>query len=111
MRRFGKRLPDLFRRVAQFSNENERPLLAILLYLRPVGRARRVLLAIHHLLLLTSACIIRSTSALPALQLRYLNEVAASVIQLRNSRAGHVSRRHRELGAEGLDPLVVTFDV
>ena len=25
--------------------------------------------------------------------------------------AGHVGRRHRELGAAGLDPLVVTFDV
>src|SRR5262249_59795337 len=28
MRRIGKRLPDSFRRVAQFSNENERPLLS-----------------------------------------------------------------------------------
>src|ERR1700730_14802920 len=37
MRRLGKRLPDFFRRVAQFSNENERPLLAALSYLRPAG--------------------------------------------------------------------------
>src|SRR5258708_22076956 len=30
MRRVGKRLPDVFRRVAQFSDENERPLLSVL---------------------------------------------------------------------------------
>src|SRR5271157_3381651 len=53
MRRVGKRLPDFFRRVAQFSHENERPLLAVLSYLRPPGRTRCVLLAIGHLLLLT----------------------------------------------------------
>src|SRR5260370_15131934 len=52
MRRVGKRLPDFFRRVAQFSDENERPLLSVLSYLRPAGRTRCVLLAIVHLLLL-----------------------------------------------------------
>src|SRR6266567_6051717 len=52
MRRVGKRLPDFFRRVAQFSDENERPLLSVLSYLRPAGRTRCVLLAIGHLLLL-----------------------------------------------------------
>src|SRR5215469_2049715 len=52
MRRVGKRLPDFFRRVAQFSDENERPLLSVLAYLRPAGRTRCVLLAIGHLLLL-----------------------------------------------------------
>src|SRR6266852_2993091 len=41
MRWVGKRLPDLFRRVAQFSDENERPLLSILSYPRPAGRTRR----------------------------------------------------------------------
>src|SRR5580700_4641932 len=48
---------------------------------------------------------------LPACQLRDLNEVAAVVVQLRNGRAGHVGGRHRELGAAGLDPLVVALDV
>ena len=45
MRRVGKRLPDFFWRVAQFSDENERPLVFIVtvlspvfLYLRPAGR-------------------------------------------------------------------------
>ncbi len=57
MRRVGKSLPDFFRRVAQFSDENERPLLFVLLYpvlsyLRPAGRTRCVLLAVGHLLLL-----------------------------------------------------------
>ncbi len=42
MRRVGKRLPDFFRRVAQFSDENERPLLSVLSYLRPAGRTRCV---------------------------------------------------------------------
>jgi hypothetical protein len=53
MRRVGKRLPDSFRRVAQFSDENERPLLALLSYLRPAGRTRCVLLAIGQVLLLS----------------------------------------------------------
>ena len=35
MRRVGKRLPDFFRRVAQFPDENERPLLSVLSYLAP----------------------------------------------------------------------------
>src|SRR6202162_1084869 len=52
MRRVGQRLPDFFRRVAQLSGENERPLLSVLSYLRPAGRTRRVLLTIGHLLLL-----------------------------------------------------------
>src|SRR5262249_24695852 len=44
-------------------------------------------------------------------QLGELNEVAAGVVQPRNGRAGHVGGRHRELGATGLDPLVVVVDV
>src|SRR5207244_11588855 len=48
----GQRLPDFLRRVAQFSHENERPLLSVLSYLRPAGWTRCVLLAIGHLLLL-----------------------------------------------------------
>jgi hypothetical protein len=32
---------------------------------------------------------------------------AAGVVQHRNGRAGHVGRRHRELGTAGLDPLIV----
>ena len=51
--RVGERLPDFFRRVAQFSDENERPLLSVLSYLRPAGRTRCVLLAIGHVLLLS----------------------------------------------------------
>src|SRR6266446_6623321 len=46
MRRVGKRLPDFLRRVAQFSDENERPLLSALSYLRPARRTRYVLLAL-----------------------------------------------------------------
>src|ERR1700693_3675552 len=52
MRRVGKRLSDFFRRVAQLSDENERPLLSVLSSLRPAGRTRCVLLAIGHLFLL-----------------------------------------------------------
>jgi hypothetical protein len=48
---------------------------------------------------------------LVACQLRELNEAAAGVIQHRNGRAGHVGRRHCELGAVDLDPLVVALDV
>src|SRR5208282_1441249 len=55
LRRVSKRTPDFFRRMAQLSDENERPLFAILSYLRPAGRTRFVLLAIDHLLLLTPA--------------------------------------------------------
>src|SRR5437879_3098346 len=46
-----------------------------------------------------------------ACQLGELNEVAASVFQHRNGRGGYVGGRHRELGAAGLDPLVVALDV
>ena len=46
-----------------------------------------------------------------ACQLGELNEVAAGVVQHRNGRGGHVGGRHRELGAAGLDPLVVALDV
>jgi hypothetical protein len=56
LRRVGKRLPDLFRRVPQFSDENERPLVSMLLYLRPIGGTRCVLLEIGHVLVLTQAC-------------------------------------------------------
>src|SRR5437773_327129 len=45
LRRVGKGLPDFFRRVTQLSDENERPLLSVLSYLRPAGRTRCVLLA------------------------------------------------------------------
>ncbi len=54
MRGVGKCLPDFFRRVAQFPDENERPLLPVLSDLRPAGRTRSVLLAIGHLLLLSA---------------------------------------------------------
>src|SRR5215471_20581037 len=50
-------------------------------------------------------------TVLPAHQLGELNEVAAGVVQHRNGRAGHLGGRHRELGAAGLDPLVVALDV
>src|SRR6266850_6944718 len=52
LRRIGERLPDFLRRLAQFPDENERPLLSVLSYLRPAGRTRRVLFASDHLLLL-----------------------------------------------------------
>jgi hypothetical protein len=48
----GERLPNFFRRVAQFADENERPLVFIglcLLYLRPMSRTRCVVIAIGHL--------------------------------------------------------------
>src|SRR5207253_7950670 len=51
LRRVGERLPDFFRRVAQFSDENERPLLSVLSYLRPASRTWSVLPAIGHFLL------------------------------------------------------------
>src|SRR6266436_5508357 len=53
MRWVSKRLPDFFRRVAQLSLQNERPLLSVLSYLRPAGRTRCVLLAIAHFFLLS----------------------------------------------------------
>src|ERR1700733_5927301 len=49
VRRIGKRLPDLPRRMRQFSHKNQRPLLAVLSYLRPAGRTRCVLRATWHL--------------------------------------------------------------
>src|SRR5580700_6985830 len=49
--------------------------------------------------------------SLPALHLGELNQIAAGVVQHRNGRAGHVGRRHGELGAASLDPLVVALDV
>src|SRR5262249_52027061 len=48
----GKGLPDFVRRVAQLSDENQRPLLSVLSYLRPAGWTRCVLLVFDHLLLL-----------------------------------------------------------
>src|SRR4051794_14677180 len=55
--------------------------------------------------------ILLSPFASPACQLRELNEVAAGVLQHRNGRTGHGGRRHGELSAARLDPLVVTVDV
>src|SRR6266699_3622012 len=52
LRRVGERLPDFCRRVVPFADENERPLLSLLSYLRPAGRTRCILLAIGHRLLL-----------------------------------------------------------
>src|SRR6266436_4501088 len=46
-----------------------------------------------------------------ASQLGELNAVATGVVQHRNRRAGHVGGRHRELGATGIDSLVVALDV
>src|ERR1700722_15856859 len=81
MRRIGKRLPDFFRRVAQFPDENERPLVLtvfspILLYPRPAGWTRWVVLEIAHLPLLVSSFL-----ASIACELGELNEVAAGVVQ------------------------------
>src|SRR5262245_58565489 len=50
-------------------------------------------------------------AALMACQLGELNEVAASVIEHRDGRGGHLGGRHRELGAASREPLVVAFDV
>src|SRR5258706_1005752 len=57
MRRVGERLPDFFRRVAQFSDENERPLVftvlsPVLSYLRTACGTWCVLRAVGHYLLL-----------------------------------------------------------
>src|SRR5919109_783268 len=68
MLRLRERLPDFLRRVTQLLDKNERPLLAVFLYLRRGGRTRFVLFALHHLLLLagfllTSAWIMNVTHA------------------------------------------------
>src|SRR5690349_2236166 len=55
LRWVGERLPDFCRRVAQFSDENERPLLSVLSHLHPAGWTRCVLLANGHLLLLEAS--------------------------------------------------------
>src|SRR6185437_13335107 len=47
----------------------------------------------------------------PTSQLRDLNPVAAGVDQLSDGRSGDVGRRHRELGAPGLDAVEVGLDV
>ena len=56
LRRVGKRLPDFFRRMAQFADENQRPLVfvwfPVFLYPRPAGGTRGVVLEIGHLLIL-----------------------------------------------------------
>src|SRR6185369_481937 len=52
MRRVGQRLPDFGRRVAQLSDQDEGPAFSILSDLRPAGRTRCVVLALHHFLLL-----------------------------------------------------------
>src|SRR5271154_4088244 len=49
--------------------------------------------------------------ASPALQLGELDEVAAGIVQHGNGGAGHVGGRHGELGATGLDALVVALEV
>ena len=46
-----------------------------------------------------------------ACQLGELDEVAAGVVQHGNGGAGDVGGRHGELGAAGLDALVVALDV
>src|SRR5262249_8806114 len=52
LRRVGERLPDFFRRVAQFPDENQRPPLSVPVYLRPAGWTRCVPLASDHRVLL-----------------------------------------------------------
>ena len=49
--------------------------------------------------------------ALIACQLRDLNQVTTSILQLGDGRAGHWGRWHCELGAAGFDSFVVAFDV
>src|SRR5438034_9065311 len=49
--------------------------------------------------------------ALPALQLRDLNEIAAGVLDHRNGRGGHVGWWHGELGSACLDPRVVALKI
>src|SRR5580704_9488443 len=58
-----------------------------------------------------SRSVISCSLASVTCQLGELNEVAAGVVQHRNGREGHVSGRLGELGAAGLDPLVVALDV
>src|SRR5215469_12361875 len=52
MGRVSQRLPNFFRRMAQLSDKNERPIVFAFSYLRPAGGTRRVLLVIDHLALL-----------------------------------------------------------
>jgi hypothetical protein len=47
--RIGQRLPHDRRRVTELSDKDERPLLSVLLYVRPAGGTRCILLAIAHL--------------------------------------------------------------
>src|SRR5215469_9740088 len=102
VRRVGERLPHLFRQMAQFSDENQRPLLSALFHLRRAGRTRFILCELAHL---------PAPSSLIAFQLRQLYQVAAGVLEHRNRRAGHVRGLHRELRATTLGALVVTFYV
>src|SRR5579875_593291 len=97
--RISECLPDFFRRVAQFPDENKRPLLSVFSYLRSAGRAGRVLLAIGERVHL-AAC-----------ELRDLNEIAAGVVQHRNGCEVHIGGWHGELGAASLDSLVVACEV
>src|SRR6202451_2344768 len=78
MRRIGKRLPDFFRRVAQFPGENERPLFSVLSHLRPAGWPRSVSLVIRYL-----SSPFTEWPPLIVCELGELNEVAASVLQHR----------------------------
>src|SRR5207248_8427169 len=63
------------------------------------------------ILLLTSAWIIRSPSALPALQLRHLNEIAAGVLEHGALGGRHVFWWHGELGAAPLHTFVIGLHV
>src|ERR1051326_5026796 len=49
--------------------------------------------------------------ALVLCELGELNEIATGVFQHCNGRAGHIGRRHGELGAASFDALVVSLDV
>src|SRR5215467_1848747 len=49
--------------------------------------------------------------ALPACQLRELNEVAAGILQHRYSRAGDIGGRHGELSPARFDPFVIALNV
>src|SRR5689334_3274411 len=49
--------------------------------------------------------------SLPTCQLRDLNKVAASIVQLGNGRARHFCRRHAELGSARLDALIISSHV
>src|SRR5882672_2582835 len=86
LRRVGERLPDFFRRLPQFSDENERPLFSVLLNLCPAGGTWCEVLAIDHLLFLVKSLAYRDQGVTRSETVLVWSENAA-VISSRVSRS------------------------